>query len=48
MNKMIDMITTAYITVYGYEKWNNLSDQQKHDVIMTITKDALTALDNIH
>lgn len=27
------------MSVLGVEKWNGLTDQEKHDVIMTITKD---------
>ena len=44
---MIDMIIKSYITVMGEEKWNSLTDEQKHDVIMTIAKDALNRINNI-
>lgn len=47
MDKMIDMIIKSYITVMGEEKWNSLTDEQKHDVIMTIAKDALNRINNI-
>lgn len=43
-DKMIDMIASAYITVMGKEKWNSLSDEQKHDVVMTIATDALNRI----
>lgn len=43
-DKMIDMIASAYITVMGKEKWNSLSDEQKHDVVMVIAKDALNRI----
>lgn len=43
MNKettaIINAIADAYIKVYGFEKWNGFTDQEKHDVIMTIVKD---------
>lgn len=38
-NRIIEMIKEAYINVMGVEKWNGLTDKDKHDVIMTITKD---------
>lgn len=47
MDKMIDMIVKSYITVMGEEKWNSLTDEQKHDVVMTIAKDALNRINNI-
>jgi hypothetical protein len=43
-DKMIEMIKMAYITVYGESKWNSLNDQQKHDVVMIITRDALNRI----
>ena len=39
--KMINMIAEAYIKVMGQEKWNSLTEDQKHDVVMMIAKDAL-------
>ena len=44
---MIDMIVKSYITIMGEEKWNSLTDEQKHDVVMTIAKDALNRVNNI-
>lgn len=41
--KLINSIVEAYIKVMGQSKWDSLNDQQKHDVIMTIVKDALKA-----
>ena len=43
-DKMIDMIVKSYITVMGEEKWDSLSDEQKHDVVMVIAKDALNRI----
>lgn len=40
-NKIIEMIKEAYVNVMGVEKWNGLTDQEKHDVIMTMTKNLL-------
>ena len=42
--KVVKAIITAYINVYGVEKWNSLTDDQKHDVIMTIAKDVANRL----
>ena len=39
MKDLIDTFAEAYITVYGIEKWNSLTDQQKHDAIMFIARD---------
>ena len=36
---MIDMIVEAYIKVYGEEKWITLTDEQKHDAVMSILND---------
>lgn len=38
---MVDMIKDAYIKVMGVEKWNSLTDEQKHDAVMIITKGLL-------
>ena len=38
---MVDMIVEAYVRVYGAKKWNSLSAEQQHDVIMIIVKDLL-------
>lgn len=45
-NEMIEMIKNAYITVYGIEKWNSLSDSEKHDAVMIIAKDFGKIIDN--
>ena len=37
----IETIKEAYIKVMGIEKWNSLTDKQKHDVIMILVKDML-------
>lgn len=45
MEKMIEMIKEAYIQTMGFEKWNSLTNEEKHDVIMIIAKDALKNMD---
>lgn len=42
--KMVKMISDAYISVYGIEKWNSLTNQEKHDVVMILAKDLDKAL----
>ena len=37
-DKMVEMMKAAYIQVMGIEKWNSLTDQEKHDAIMMIAK----------
>lgn len=46
MTKMfiVDAIIEAYIAVMGEAKWNSLTEQEQHDVIMIIVKDANKAL----
>ena len=39
VNQMVGWIIEAYIQVMGEEKWNSLTAEQQHEVIMTITKD---------
>lgn len=39
MEKMVEMATAAYISVMGREKWESLTDKQKHDAVMIIWKD---------
>ena len=41
MEKMIDMATKAYISVMGREKWESMTDTQKHDAVMIIWKDLM-------
>lgn len=36
MEKMIQMAEKAYIAVMGEGKWNGLTDDQKHDVVMML------------
>ena len=43
--EMVDMIREAYVEVMGREKWESLTDEQKHDAIMTIVKDSLKAME---
>lgn len=42
---MVDMIKAAYISLYGAEKWNSLTDKEKHDAVVLIAKDFSKALD---
>ena len=42
--KMIGIISSAYIQAMGFEKWNSLTNEQKHDAVMIIAKDALNNL----
>jgi len=44
MENIINMIKESYINVMGQEKWNSLTDQEKHDVVMILVKDMLNAL----
>jgi hypothetical protein len=39
--ELVRHIIEAYITVLGQEKWNSLTAQEQHDVIMTIIKEGL-------
>ena len=42
--EMIKMIEKAYIEAMGIEKWNSLTDKEKHDAVMIIAADAARAL----
>lgn len=46
-DKMVEMMEAACIQVMGKEKWDSLTDQEKHDVIMMIAKGFDAALNNI-
>ena len=41
--QIINSIEEAYIKVMGLEKWNSLSDEEKHNVVMIIVRDMLKA-----
>ena len=47
MEKIINMCIEAYIKVYGLEKWNSLTEEQQHDVIMTLVRELNAAVDRI-
>ena len=47
MDFIIEACKTAYINTMGVEKWESLTDEQKHDVIMIMAKDFNKMLDNI-
>lgn len=38
---LVNMICEAYIEVMGIEKWNSLTINEQHDVIMIMVKDLL-------
>lgn len=44
IERTINIIKETYIKVYGAEKWQSLTDKEKHDVVMILTKDMLKAL----
>lgn len=39
MEKMVNMAAEAYISTMGREKWDSLTEKQKHDAVMIIWKD---------
>ena len=39
--KIIDSIIKAYITVYGESKWDGLTAEEQHEVIMILVKNLL-------
>lgn len=43
---IVDAIINAYIETYGKEKWNSLTSEEQHDVIMILAKDMLRSLNN--
>lgn len=45
INDMVNLIVSAYIKVYGIEKWNSLTETQQHDAIMMIANSALNAME---
>ena len=47
IDKMVEMMKAAYIEIMGVEKWNSLSEEEQHDAIMFMVKDATKALDRI-
>ncbi len=47
MNQIIDAVEAAYIKVMGAEKWNSLTDRQKHNVVMILVRDMNKTLDKI-
>ena len=47
MEKIINMCIEAYIKVYGLEKWNSLTGEQQHEVVMTLVRELNAAVDRI-
>ena len=41
---MVNMIKNVYIEVYGVEKWESLTNQEKHDAVMFIANDLSKAI----
>lgn len=41
---MVEMIKSAYVSVYGESKWNSMTDTEKHDAVMFIVKDMSKAM----
>ena len=39
-----DMMVESYIKVYGEEKWNNLTNEQKDMVLHLLLKDVIKCL----
>lgn len=39
--KIVSMVEEAYIMGCGQEKWDSLTNTEKHDAVMIIVKDAL-------
>lgn len=37
--RIMNLIANAYIKVMGKEKWNSLTKQEKHDVVMILARD---------
>lgn len=46
-NKVISMMIKAYIKVMGVEKWNTLTPQEQHDVVMALVADSIKALEKL-
>ena len=42
---VLDSVKEAYIKVMGKDKWNAMTDAQKHDATMILVKGMLKALD---
>ena len=47
MDFIIEACKAAYISTMGGEKWESLTDQQKHDAVMLMVKDFNKMLDRI-
>ena len=47
MDFIIEACKTAYIETMGAEKWESLTDEQKHDAVMLMVKDFNKMLDRI-
>lgn len=46
-DEMINTIVTTYINVMGAEKWNSLDARQRRDMVMTIVRDMVRAIEKI-
>lgn len=44
IRNLANIIARGYIQVMGIEKWNSLTEQEQHDIIMILAKDFNRAL----
>lgn len=44
---MVEACKTAYINVFGAEKWHSLTDTEKHDAVMAMCKTLDRAISKI-
>jgi hypothetical protein len=42
----IEAAVKSYISVMGADKWNSLTDEERHDAVMMIANGMKTALEN--
>lgn len=47
IDEFVDIVSEAYIQVYGLDKWLSLTLQEQHDVIMTLAVDLNSWLDQL-
>lgn len=46
-DQIVGAVIAAYIKVYGEAKWDSLTADQQHTVIMTIVKDWLKGVEQL-
>lgn len=42
-----EMMAAAYVKAYGLDKWNSLTENEKHDVLMFLANTTNKALEKI-